>query len=169
MSCLFSPTEQDYQGQELCITGHVAFMYAGIVQTVQSLCLPTISKHTVRELKKMWIINASECRLTSFLGWDKNNPDGSSSIRRWKKLYGLACDLAFVHVCWKGNLLPLPQVSSHLSLSQLTLSKDTKSKLCSSQVTFSGGAKSAPCQKVTSLFRSREQTQTCCGPSKTLK
>lgn len=39
----------------LCITGHVTFMYAGIVQTVQSLHLPTVSKHTTRGQKKIQI------------------------------------------------------------------------------------------------------------------
>lgn len=46
-------------------------MYAGIVQTVQSLHLPTVSKHTLRGLKKMRIMNAAECGLTGFRGWAK--------------------------------------------------------------------------------------------------
>lgn len=41
----------------------------------------------------------SRMRINRLFGMGENNPDGSSSIRRRKKLYGLACDRASVRVC----------------------------------------------------------------------
>lgn len=125
-------------------------MYAGIVQTVQSLHLPTASKHTVRGLKEMRIINAAECGLTGFFGMGENNPDGSSSIRRWKKLYGLACDRrlsACVEKAIYFHSLPRCRVCPPFSSSE-----DTQSKSCCPQVTFSGGGESAPRQKFLPSF-----------------